>query len=399
MEKPAGPFAFVSPTHPIGQRSVMPVVTPGEPIDVEAGFLRGHGTLVRHDGALVATVAGIVERVNKLVSVRPLRARYVGEVGDVVVCRVLEVGQKRWKVDVGGRQDAVLMLSSINLPGGEQRRRTAEDQLNMRHFYVEHDLVSAEVQAFFQDGSMSLHTRSLMYGKLQNGVLVIVTPTLMKRLKQHFHAFPFGVHCIFSMNGFVWISASKPRDTAAVEGDAPSSAGGMSSATFNAAPAEPDVVTPPTRGERERVCRVRNALVALDRMCIAVSPTTVTQVYEASVAAGLAAKDMLLPHVLPSICQTAMGTSGVHARPRQMSFRPQSTAWWWRPWVTMLIDVLSAAHERRLCNKSAHTAPSGGGASRELSRPRRCSSPAAAPRSSTSTWGRRGTQRWGRHGK
>jgi exosome complex component RRP4 len=315
MEKPAGPFAFVSPTHPIGQRSVMPVVTPGEPIDVESGFLRGHGTLVRHDGALVATVAGIVERVNKLVSVRPLRARYVGEVGDVVVCRVLEVGQKRWKVDVGGRQDAVLMLSSINLPGGEQRRRTAEDQLNMRHFYVEHDLVSAEVQAFFQDGSMSLHTRSLMYGKLQNGVLVIVTPTLMKRLKQHFHAFPFGVHCIFSMNGFVWISASKPRDTAAVEGDAPSSAGGMSSATFNAAPAEPDIVTPPTRGERERVCRVRNALVALDRMCIAVSPTTVTQVYEASVAAGLAAKDMLLPHVLPSICQTAMGTSGVHARP------------------------------------------------------------------------------------
>ena len=89
----------------------------------------------------------------------------------------------------------------------------------------------------------------------------------------------------------------------------------MSLASFNAAPAEPDVVTPPTRGERERVCRVRNALVALDRMCIAVSPTTVTQVYEASVAAGLAAKDMLLPHVLPSICQTAMATSGMHARP------------------------------------------------------------------------------------
>ena len=29
---------------------------------------------------------------------------------------------------------------------------------------------------------MSLHTRSLMYGKLHNGVLVAVTPTLMKRL-------------------------------------------------------------------------------------------------------------------------------------------------------------------------------------------------------------------------
>lgn len=195
-------FSFVPPAEfgPPAQppsASALPIVTPGEPIEAEAGFLRGHGTLVRDDGTLIATVAGVVERVNKLVSVRPVRSRYTGEVGDVVVGRVLEVGQKRWKVDVRGRQDAVLMLSSINLPGGEQRRRTAEDQLNMRHFYVEHDLVSAEVQAFFQDGAMSLHTRSLMYGKLQNGVLVEVTPTLMKRLKQHFHAFDFGVHAIF----------------------------------------------------------------------------------------------------------------------------------------------------------------------------------------------------------
>jgi exosome complex component RRP4 len=60
-----------------------------------------------------------------------------------------------------------------------QRRRTAEDQLNMRQFYVEGDLVSAEVQAFFQDGAMSLHTRSLKYGKLQGGVLVEVAPSLM----------------------------------------------------------------------------------------------------------------------------------------------------------------------------------------------------------------------------
>ena len=128
-------------------QSQLPLVTPGEPIPTEPGCLRGHGTLLRADGALVATVAGVVERVNKLVSVRPLRSRYIGEVGDVVLCRVLEVGQKRWKVDVQARQHGVLMLSSINLPGGEQRRRTAEDQLNMRQFYVEGDVLSAEARA------------------------------------------------------------------------------------------------------------------------------------------------------------------------------------------------------------------------------------------------------------
>ena len=100
------------------------VVTPGEVVTAEGGFLRGHGTYIVKGDAdlgrpdkLVASVAGVVERVNKLVSVRPLRRRYHAEVGDVVVGRVVEVGQKRWKVDVNAPQHAVMLLSSVILPG------------------------------------------------------------------------------------------------------------------------------------------------------------------------------------------------------------------------------------------------------------------------------------------
>ena len=53
-------------------RSSLPLVTPGEPIPADPGCLRGHGTLQREDGTLIATVAGVIERVNKLVSVRPI---------------------------------------------------------------------------------------------------------------------------------------------------------------------------------------------------------------------------------------------------------------------------------------------------------------------------------------
>lgn len=45
-------------------------------------------------------------------------SRYAGEVGDVVVGRIVEVQQKRWKVDTFSRLESVLLLSSINLPGG-----------------------------------------------------------------------------------------------------------------------------------------------------------------------------------------------------------------------------------------------------------------------------------------
>ena len=43
-------------------------------IMVVVGLHRGHGTYAS-EGNLVASVAGVVERVNKLICVRPLRSR------------------------------------------------------------------------------------------------------------------------------------------------------------------------------------------------------------------------------------------------------------------------------------------------------------------------------------
>lgn len=79
---------------------------------------RGHGTYVSA-GSLKATVAGVEQNINKLVTVSPLRCRYNGEIGDVVIGRVTELVHKRWKIDINARLDAVLLLTSIQLPGGE----------------------------------------------------------------------------------------------------------------------------------------------------------------------------------------------------------------------------------------------------------------------------------------
>jgi len=178
---------------------------PGETLTSSQAFMRGHGTYIEND-EMIASVAGIVERVNKLVTVRALRTRYNPEIGDLVVGRITEVQPRRWKVDANGRQDAVLMLSSVNLPGGVQRRKLESDELQMRNFFEEGDLLVAEVQAFFSDGAMSLHTRSLKYGKLRNGQLVTVPPNLVRRLKSHFITLPCGVDLILALNGYIWVS-------------------------------------------------------------------------------------------------------------------------------------------------------------------------------------------------
>lgn len=193
--------------------------------------MRGHGTYVQSE-KLIATVAGFVEPINKLISVKPLRTRYNGEIGDIVVGRVIEVqvSQKRWKIDTNSRLDSILLLSSINLPGGELRRKTSEDELMMKSFFQEGDLISAEVQSIYTDGALSLHTRSLKYGKLGKhgiehqshsiisndllshnriktgqGILVRVSPSLIERKKVHFHNLPCGASLILSNNGNIWI--------------------------------------------------------------------------------------------------------------------------------------------------------------------------------------------------
>nr|WCZ58765.1 exosome complex component RRP4 [Seculamonas ecuadoriensis] len=274
------------------------IVTPGDLIvEDDSGFLRGHGTY-SVEGRLYASVCGVVERVNKLISVVPLKSRYQGHVGDVVVGRVQEVGNKRWKVDINSNQDAVLLLSAINLPGGVQRRRTYEDQLNMRHFFVEDDLISAEVQQFFQqDGSMALQTRSTRYGKLKHGQLIEVSPSLIKRCKQHFHSFAeYGVDMVLGLNGYIWLTPTRiaammtiqaERDTE--ESVIAESAGGTSLSRIQA---ESKTIT---KEEREALCRVRNAISALASQFILVSPETISDVVDDSLQMSLSVVEMLDP--------------------------------------------------------------------------------------------------------
>lgn len=89
----------------------------------------------------------------------------------------------------------------------------------MRNYFAEGDLLVCEVQAFFQDGSVSLHTRSLKYGKLRNGQLVKARSGLMPRLKSHFIALPNGIELIAGLNGYIWVGISSVEATDAEDQD------------------------------------------------------------------------------------------------------------------------------------------------------------------------------------
>jgi exosome complex component RRP4 len=178
--------------------------------------IRGHGTFIAPNSTeIIATVAGTVQKTNKLISVRPLRARYTPEIGDLVVGRIIEVQSKRWRVDVGAPLLAALPLSAINLPGGILRKRTETDELQIRTFFSEGDLLVCEVQGLYQDGSAGLHTRSLKYGKLRNGVFMSVSGTgggggVIRSRRQVWTIDGANgggkIDVILGVNGYIWIS-------------------------------------------------------------------------------------------------------------------------------------------------------------------------------------------------
>jgi exosome complex component RRP4 len=222
---------------PAGPRAVMPnFVIPGDTITSDSQFMPGHGTFKSSttSSKIIASVAGNLIVTNRLLSVSPSRARYTPEIGDLVVGRIIEVGQSRWKVDIAAPLWANLPLSSINLPGGVLRRRTTADELQMREYFQEGDLLVAEVQSIGNtDGVATLHTRSLKYGKLRNGIFLSVNGTgsgggIIRSRRQVFTlsgsvagSMPSQVDVILGVNGYIWISKH-------VEQEGDSKAGGIS---------------------------------------------------------------------------------------------------------------------------------------------------------------------------
>lgn len=266
-------------------------VTDTIPVNYDDAFLKGHGT-TELNGEVVATVCGVVERVNKLIYVRTLRARYKPEVGDIIVGRVIEVAPKRWRLDINYSQDAVLMLSSINMPDGIQRRRTAEDELNMRSIFEENDVICAEVRGFQHDG-LHLQARSQKYGKLQRGQLLSIPPYLVKRQKQHWHYLEeYGIDLILGCNGFVWVGEHmETKDEMLVDTDKPESQTSKTNDYSVSLEGQENTHTP--LETRQNICRIANAIRVLSMLGFIVTIEVVMEVVNLGVSQNMDTHEML----------------------------------------------------------------------------------------------------------
>jgi hypothetical protein len=129
-----------------------------------------------------------------------------------------------------------------------------------------------QVQNFFHDGAVALHTRSEKYGRLERGQFIAVQQSLIKRCKQHFVTLQCGVNVVLGNNGFIWIE----------EGDVDA-----------------------TLEFRMLMARVRQSIVVLDRMFIPIFPDSIDDVVSISLDMGLSPSDMTKDGNLERITEKA----------------------------------------------------------------------------------------------
>ncbi|KAI1764153.1 hypothetical protein GGR53DRAFT_335725 [Hypoxylon sp. FL1150] len=291
-----GDVSMTRPTKRARRTDGNSIVTPGEVITEDPQWMRGHGTYTTtNPPAIISSVAGTLAKTNKLLSVRPLRARYTPEIGDLVVGRIVEVQAKRWRVDVGASLLAQLPLSAVNLPGGIQRRRTETDELQIRTFFSEGDLVVAEVQQLYGDGGAVLHTRSLRFGKLRNGVFAAVSGTGggggVVRAKRQTFVLDVGraagaaddgdkVDVILGVNGYIWVSRHVEGEGPAAETNGPGITRIEENVGLNVYSSQNDAIPPGTMRE---IARVRGVVQALVEHGLRVDEETVVAGYHEAV--------------------------------------------------------------------------------------------------------------------
>lgn len=181
---------------------------PGECICEAEGYIRGHGTQ-EEGNTIVSTYFGKKNIINKLITIEPaFPLRYSPEIGDVVVGRIIEIFNKKWRVETNSRFETSLSLSAINLPGVVQRRKLESDEIQMRSFFNINDVIVAEIQKINKNGSATLHTRSNKYKRLSKGTMISVPISLIPPLKSRFIE-NNDIEIIVGMNGYIWVGCNK----------------------------------------------------------------------------------------------------------------------------------------------------------------------------------------------
>ncbi|OQS54640.1 EXOSC2 [Ecytonucleospora hepatopenaei] len=184
------------------------VFLPGEEIldNSQKEFTYGLGTY-ETDNKIKSSLFGAVKFHNRIVVCESFFSfKYFPNVGDVIIGRVVEISNKKWKIACNSINEATLSLGSVLMPGVAQRIKDEEDEMEMHKIYGIGDVIICEVQKTSKNGLCTLHSRSSKYGKLTDGLLLQIPYFLIKKQKSIYDYCKIKV--FVGSNGFLFFKTS-----------------------------------------------------------------------------------------------------------------------------------------------------------------------------------------------
>ena len=128
-----------------------------------------------------------------------------------------------------------------------------------------------------------------MYIQLERGQLLIVSPYLIKRRKQHFHHLDqYGIDLILGCNGFIWIGEHvDPKEDAMIEDhvDKPEQKALKFEGTVQ------EVYTP--LETRQNICRTANAIRVLSTLGFIMTVEVIMEIVNLSISLNIDVHEML----------------------------------------------------------------------------------------------------------
>ena len=176
----------------------------------EAGFN------VYHDGdKLYASMVGLADLKNDMISVIPLRGCYLPQPGDAVIGKVIECMATAWMLDIRSPYLGVLFASEFLSKPLNPMREEARRYLDIG------EMVIATVIAFDRTRNPSLSTKDHGLGKIQRGTVIDIDFTRVPRIIGKKGSMismlknESNTQIFVGQNGRVWISG-KTRDEEAM---------------------------------------------------------------------------------------------------------------------------------------------------------------------------------------
>jgi len=191
------------------------IVVPGETLAVGMDNLPGQGTY-REGENIMASRLGVVQLDGRAIKLIPLSGRYIPKRGDVIICKVIDVGFSGWRLDTNSPYSAMMSLkeaTSDYIPRGA----------DLTQYYALGDYIVGEIINVTSQKLVDVAMKGPGLRKLKGGRVIEVAsnkvPRIIGKAGSMVSMIKDATGCNISVgqNGLVWIQGTPEKELLAIQ--------------------------------------------------------------------------------------------------------------------------------------------------------------------------------------